>query len=94
MAVPIAFLGGGRFRATVYGDDLGSEHRVAERAQEVGARDTLRVSLARAGGALIRLAPREVKPAGGRERVRDSCRRPAVSGGFPSGCVRSMRRSM
>jgi alpha-glucosidase len=57
--VPLGFLGPGRFRAEVVGDDPAAPGRFARRTERVGAADVLRASLAPAGGLLIRLTPAE-----------------------------------
>jgi alpha-glucosidase len=59
LEVPLSFLGPGRFRAKVYGDDLNAPSRLGERSLEVSAQDTIRGSLASAGGLLVRLMPRD-----------------------------------
>jgi alpha-glucosidase len=55
--IPLGFLGPGRFRADVYGDDLNAATRLARRTEDVTAANSLRAPLAPAGGLLIRLSP-------------------------------------
>jgi alpha-glucosidase len=55
--IPLGFLGPGRFRADVYGDDLSAATRLARRTEDVTAANSLRAPLAPAGGLLIRLSP-------------------------------------
>jgi alpha-glucosidase len=57
--VPLRFLGEGRYRAEIYADGPKGEasQRLVRRAEEVGADDSLKVSLASAGGYLARLTP-------------------------------------
>jgi alpha-glucosidase len=57
--VPLGFLGPGRFRAEVLGDDEAAPACFARRTEHVGAADILRGSLAPAGGLLVRLTPAE-----------------------------------
>jgi alpha-glucosidase len=60
--VSIEFLGAGEFRARVYSDDLKSKFGLTDRQLQVHADDPLRVTLAPAGGALVRLSPMGGKP--------------------------------
>jgi glycosyl hydrolase family 97 len=55
--IPLGFLGPGRFRADVYGDDPNAATRLARRTEDVAAANSLRAPLAPAGGLLIRLSP-------------------------------------
>jgi len=57
LAVPLDFLGQGRYIAKVYRDDLKAEFRLAEETVEVGSAGVIRASLAPAGGVLIHLTP-------------------------------------
>jgi alpha-glucosidase len=55
--IPLDFLGGGRFHAEIYRDELAAPHRLVRDTRDVDAHDVLTVPLAAAGGALIRLSP-------------------------------------
>jgi alpha-glucosidase len=57
LAIPLGFLGSGRFRAEVYRDDLDSKYRFSESTAEVGPQDVVRAALVSAGGLLVHLAP-------------------------------------
>jgi alpha-glucosidase len=56
--IPLLFLPAGTFRAQIYQDDLGTEAHYKVETREVKALGELRLSLAAAGGALVRLTPR------------------------------------
>jgi alpha-glucosidase len=70
LEVPLGFLGAGRFRATIYRDDLGSKSRLADRIVDVGAGDVLRTPLAPAGGMLIHLSDASRGPNGAKANER------------------------
>ncbi|MGZ9098789.1 MAG: glycoside hydrolase family 97 protein [Brevundimonas sp.] len=61
VSVPLAFLGGGRFEATIYADgDSPAQTRISKRI--VTARETLDLSLAASGGAAVRITPVSAQP--------------------------------
>ena len=53
--VPLSFLPAGMFQAEIYQDDLAAEHGFRSETREVMPIDELRLSLAEAGGSLVRL---------------------------------------
>jgi alpha-glucosidase len=60
MAIPLDFLGPGRFIAEVYGDDLNARDQPSTltfRQRQVAAGDTIQADLGPAGGHVIRLSP-------------------------------------
>lgn len=57
VAIPLGFLGNGRFRAERYRDELSAAARLTRRTDDVGPAETLRAALAPSGGLLIRLTP-------------------------------------
>jgi alpha-glucosidase len=57
LAVPLGFLGPGRFSAESWVDDAAAEHGLTRRAAGVAAGDTLTLDLPAAGGAYVKLAP-------------------------------------
>ncbi len=62
VVVPLSFLGAGRFRAELWRDDPNAAARLARRSQDVTTADVLRVTLAPAGGLLVRLSPAKGGP--------------------------------
>jgi len=59
--VPLAFLGEGRFEATIYADGAApAQTRISTRA--VTARDALDLTLAPSGGAAVRITPASIQP--------------------------------
>jgi alpha-glucosidase len=57
LAIPLGFLGSGRFRAEVYRDDLDVKYRFSESTREVDPQDVVRAALVSAGGLLVHLTP-------------------------------------
>lgn len=57
MAIPLDFLGRGRFHARIYRDAPTEAQRFSTSGQEVGAMDRIQAWLAPAGGLLIQLTP-------------------------------------
>jgi alpha-glucosidase len=57
LSLPLGFLSAGGYQAEVYADDDAAKAGLAIRRERVTARDTLRLSLAPAGGCLVRLTP-------------------------------------
>jgi alpha-glucosidase len=58
LTLPLDYLNAGRYRATIYQDDVSVERGFSETAIEVASRATqIPVSLASAGGAIIHLSP-------------------------------------
>ncbi len=55
--VALSFLAPGRYRATIYRDDLSTKFRMADRTKEVVAADIIRTPVVSAGGVLIHLSP-------------------------------------
>jgi alpha-glucosidase len=55
--VPLSFLPEGTFRAEIYQDDVSAEARYRLETREVKASGEVRLSMAAAGGALVRLTP-------------------------------------
>ncbi len=57
--IPLHFLGTGRYRAEIYGDapQREADRQLLQRNEEVAAQDTLKISLASAGGYVARLTP-------------------------------------
>ena len=66
LRIPFSFLGGGKFRAEIYSDDLegNTAHRVSRRAEDVTGQEALSVRLGSAGGCLIRLTALSEKGSG------------------------------
>jgi hypothetical protein len=58
LAFPLGFLGPGQFVAEAYQDDVGGAQAYRVQTWDVSASSVLRLALAPAGGALIRLTPR------------------------------------
>ncbi len=57
LKIPLDFLGKGDYAAEVYSDDLPAKFEMATRREAVTARSTIALTLAPAGGGLIRLTP-------------------------------------
>ena len=57
LKLPLEFLDDGTYRAEVYQDDLTATHRYSRTESEVSAASEITLSLAKAGGALVRLTP-------------------------------------
>lgn len=55
--IPLDFLGPGRFRAKIYGDDPNAAYRFAQREADVASAEVLQYSLAPMGGLVIHLSP-------------------------------------
>ena len=60
--VPLSFLPAGTFRAVIYQDDPAAEHGFVRTEREVSPADTLALTLAGAGGAIVRLIPAPGRP--------------------------------
>jgi alpha-glucosidase len=56
LRIPLDFLGMGDYQALVYADDLAAKYEMATRRETVTARSTITLTLAPAGGGLIRLS--------------------------------------
>ena len=67
VAIPLDFLGPGRFRAEIIQDDMAGSARIARRTEVLDRRGVVRAKLAPAGGALLHasryLAPNEAADA-------------------------------
>jgi alpha-glucosidase len=57
MSIPLDFLGGGRFRAVIYRDDLTAPHKLAKENKTMAAGEVVQALLAPAGGLLIHVSP-------------------------------------
>jgi alpha-glucosidase len=57
LRLPLGFLEEGRYRADLYRDDVTAAYGLCHDTKEVGAKDVIQVTLAPAGGLLIRLTP-------------------------------------
>ncbi|MGD9636040.1 MAG: glycoside hydrolase family 97 catalytic domain-containing protein [Pirellulales bacterium] len=66
IALPLKFLGDGKFQADIYTDDLSAQYRFRQLSQSVAADEKLTLQLAPAGGALVRLRPAKPSPPGWR----------------------------
>jgi hypothetical protein len=53
--IPLNFLGSGKYRATVYGDDLAAKYQTATRSDPVTAGGSVTLKLVGTGGAMVRL---------------------------------------
>jgi len=66
LLLSLQFLGTGEYVAVIYADDDSTSHRYKQLTQTLTSKDMLALQLAPAGGALVRLCPKNTPPPGWR----------------------------